>query len=138
MLVVAGALIHSDGRVLMHRRPLAKHHGGLWEFPGGKVESGEVPEAALARELAEELGVAVDSAGLSPACFATGPAVPGSDSPLVILLYTCRRWTGEPRAIEGEGVAWCEEAQCAALDLAPLDRELLAGLGRSGALEKRF
>ncbi|WP_066553149.1 (deoxy)nucleoside triphosphate pyrophosphohydrolase [Croceicoccus bisphenolivorans] len=128
MLVVAAALIDEESRVLMHRRPLAKHHGGLWEFPGGKVESGEVPEAALCRELAEELGIAVDSRDLSPACFATGPAVPGAGTPLVILLYTCRRWTGTPRALEGEGVTWCDPAQCAAFDLAPLDRQLLAGL----------
>jgi len=128
MLVVAAALIDASAKVLMHRRPLAKHHGGLWEFPGGKVESAEDPEAALCRELAEELGIVVDSRDLVPAAFAAGPAVPGDDSPLVILLYTCRRWEGEPRALEGEGIAWCDVAESASLDLAPLDRQLLAAL----------
>lgn len=128
MLVVAAALINPAGQMLMHRRPLAKHHGGLWEFPGGKVESGEVPEQALTRELAEELGVAVDSRDLEPARFATGPAPSPGGTPLVILLYICRRWIGEPEALEGEGIAWCDPVTCRALDLAPLDRTLLAGL----------
>lgn len=128
MLVVAAALFDAEGRVLMHRRPLAKHHGGLWEFPGGKVDSGESPEAALARELAEELGIGVDSHDFGPATFAVGPAPASAAGSLVILLYTCTRWTGEPRALEGEGVLWCSLAECAAMDLAPLDRAMLPGL----------
>ncbi len=127
MLVVAAALFDRAVRVLMHQRPLAKHHGGLWEFPGGKVENGESPEAALARELAEELGIAVDSRDLERVAFATGPLERG-DGALVILLYSCRKWQGDPRAIEGEAIAWLDPRACNALDLAPLDRVLLADL----------
>ncbi|AKM10394.1 (deoxy)nucleoside triphosphate pyrophosphohydrolase [Croceicoccus naphthovorans] len=128
MLIVAAALIDGAGQVLMHRRPLAKHHGGLWEFPGGKVEKNESPQAALARELAEELGIRVDSAALEPACFATGAALPGSEAPVVILLYTCRKWAGEPQALEGEAVRWCSLAEAELLQLAPLDVDLMGRL----------
>ncbi|RVQ65288.1 (deoxy)nucleoside triphosphate pyrophosphohydrolase [Croceicoccus ponticola] len=128
MLVVAAALLDGSSRVLMHRRPFAKHHGGLWEFPGGKVDPGEVPQDALSRELAEELGIRVEPHRFAPAGFATGAAVPGDDEPLVILLYTCRHWHGEPLALEGEEVRWCLGADCSGLDLAPLDRELLPNL----------
>jgi len=114
--------------MLMHQRPLAKHHGGLWEFPGGKVESGEEPGAALVRESAEELGIGIDVDDLLPLTFASGPPVPGSDSPLVILLYTCRVWRGVPRALEGEGAAWCLPEEAARLDMPPLDRQMLAAL----------
>lgn len=126
MLVVAAALLDGAGKALLHQRPLNKHHGGLWEFPGGKVDEGESPEAALARELHEELGIAVDPACLEPLSFVTGPPPPGASGAIVILLYICRHWTGEPRALEGEGIAWCERVACEALDLAPLDRILLS------------
>ena len=130
ILVVAGALIDGAERLLMHQRPLAKHHGGLWEFPGGKVESGESPQAALVRELEEELGIGVDSADCMPAGFASGPLDPGDARQLVILLYSCARWHGEPRALEGEAVEWCSADEAAELDLAPLDRVLLPQAAR--------
>lgn len=91
MLVVAAALIAADGRILVQQRPLDKHHGGLWEFPGGKVEPGETPEAALARELAEELGIGVEAADLYPVAFSRGSA---GDRPMVLLLYRAERWEG--------------------------------------------
>lgn len=128
MLVVAAALFDGDGRVLLHQRPRGKHHGGMWEFPGGKVEETESPEAALSRELAEELGIGVDSRRFSPAGFATGPLPGGGLGALVILLYTCAHWHGTPRAIEGEAVAWLDLEACEGMDLAPLDRVLLADL----------
>ncbi len=126
MLVVAAALLDGAGRTLLHQRPLSKHHGGLWEFPGGKVDKGESPDAALARELREELGLAVDPAWLEPLSFVNGPPPPGASGELVILLYICRHWSGDPRALEGEGIAWCDRGACEVLDLAPLDRILLS------------
>lgn len=109
LLVVAGALVEGEGplaRVLLQRRPRAKHHGGLWEFPGGKVEDGESPAAALARELGEELGIVVDQADLVPLTFAVddvrqGPGPGTGQRALVLMLYLCRRWQGIPVAMEG-------------------------------------
>ncbi len=127
MLVVAVALKRSDGRILMQQRPPGKAHAGLWEFPGGKVEPGETPRAALVREVDEELAVALDPAALEPACFADGPAGDGR-SAIVILLYTARAWTGQPRAMEGGTCAWFTRAEIAALAMPPLDYALLARL----------
>lgn len=123
MLVVAAALARADGCWLMHRRPPGKHHAGLWEFPGGKVEASEKLTEALARELAEELGIVCDPADFAPAGFAetpraeTGPAI-------VILLYTLGAWQGEPAALEGGAVAWFTPAQILDLAKPPLDRVL--------------
>lgn len=132
MLVVAAALFDRHDRVLMHRRPAHKKHGGLWEFPGGKVESGESPVAALCRELHEEMGIGVDSSALTRAAFATSPPGVQGEPAIVILLYTCRRWAGEPRAIESgsdpDALTWCDGRACAALSMPPLDRDLIASL----------
>ena len=125
--VVALALHDGDGRWLMHRRPEEKHHGGLWEFPGGKVETGENPAQALIREIREELGISLAAADLAPVCFAQEEG----DSrlrPIVILLYTCARWQGEPEALEGGAIAWFESDEVAGLDKPPLDIRLAAGL----------
>ena len=100
MLVVAAAIVDGEGRLLLRLRPLDKQHGGLWEFPGGKVESGETPGLALVREIEEELALMLDSDEFEPCCFAQEPAQPGRP-PIVILLYTVRRWTGEPHAEDG-------------------------------------
>ena len=123
-LVVAGALI-ADGRVLVQQRPAGKQHAGLWEFPGGKVEAGETPEAALIRELAEELDVAVGRAALSPLAFAS---VPASERQMVLLLYRVANWRGEPRAIEAPALRWGTPAQLAALPMPPADVPLLAAV----------
>jgi 8-oxo-dGTP diphosphatase len=120
MLVVAGALRDGEGRYLLAKRPPDKHHGGLWEFPGGKVEPGESCEDALIRELAEELGVALDPDHLLPNAFATGAAEDGS-APIVLLLYTCTRWAGQPRAIEASELRWCEPGQFTQMEMPPLD-----------------
>jgi len=119
-LVVAGALHDGSGRWLMHRRPDHKHHGGLWEFPGGKVEPDELPENALIRELAEELGIAIVSASLAPVTFAQGAADTGESS-IVILLYRITDWTGEPMALEGGTIDWFTSHQILELDRPPLD-----------------
>lgn len=126
--VVAGALCDSEGRFLMHRRPPGKQHGGLWEFPGGKVEPGETPQNAVVRELHEELGVVVQHGEAFPAAFAQ-EAETSSPSPIVILLYTVRRWEGCPEALEAGGaVQWFTPAEIATLDRPPLDRELCKSL----------
>lgn len=111
----------------MHRRPPDKHHGGLWEFPGGKVESGENPPSALVREIEEELGIAICAADLQPASFAQ-EALSETPKPIVILLYTCAHWQGEPAALEGGEVAWFAPSQIPALAMPPLDRQLVGGL----------
>lgn len=125
--VVAVALEGPDGRWLMHRRPAGKHHAGLWEFPGGKVENGEIPQLAIVREVAEELGIALDPGALHPATFAQGE-LDRDGREIVILLYTCDRWMGDPVALEGGEIAWFTPADMAALAKPPLDRELVVRL----------
>jgi 8-oxo-dGTP diphosphatase len=127
MVVVAAALERGDGRILMQRRPAGKAHAGLWEFPGGKVEPGETPRAALVREVNEELAIALDPASLSPACFADD-RLAGHGNAIVILLYNARAWSGAPRAVEGGEVAWFTRSEIAALAMPPLDCELLERL----------
>lgn len=127
MWVVAGALKRADGAWLMHRRPLQKHHGGLWEFPGGKVEHAEMPVKTLIRELHEELGITVQPHDCKPQGFAEESERSGS-RPIVILLYTICRWEGEPRALEGESVEWFHPLEIESLAKPPLDDELVAQL----------
>jgi 8-oxo-dGTP diphosphatase len=103
MLVIACALVDADGRVLIAERPEGKAMAGLWEFPGGKIESGERPEDALIRELREELGIDVKPACLAPLTFASH-AYP--DFHLLMPLYVCRRWEGIVSAREGQRLKW--------------------------------
>lgn len=125
VLVVAAALVDADGRVLIAQRPHDKQLGGLWEFPGGKVEPGERPEAALVRELAEELGVTVDPAALEPLTFASH----GYEAfHLLMPLYLVRRWTGEPRALEAPALAWARPDELHTYAMPPADAPLLAAL----------
>ncbi|BDI60918.1 (deoxy)nucleoside triphosphate pyrophosphohydrolase [Qipengyuania nanhaisediminis] len=125
--VVAGALVNGADACLMHRRPYEKHHGGLWEFPGGKVEDAEIPVKALVRELREELGIVVDPGDCEAVGFAED-AGEQSPFPIVILLYRIHQWQGEPRALEGGRIAWFARAEVAELDKPPLDRVLAAQL----------
>jgi 8-oxo-dGTP diphosphatase len=118
--VVAGALVRDDGRWLMHRRPPGKHHAGLWEFPGGKIEPDEMPLESLIRELDEELGIACDPLCCTPVNFAAGDA-DDSAKAIVILLYTVTRWSGEPQALEGGDVGWFTPNEIAGLAKPPLD-----------------
>ncbi|MEP2736764.1 MAG: (deoxy)nucleoside triphosphate pyrophosphohydrolase [Erythrobacter sp.] len=123
--VVAAALRRADGLWLMHKRPQNKHHGGLWEFPGGKVETGEVPVIALIRELSEELGIRVKAQDCIPACFAEESKHAGG-KPIVILLYTLLDWEGEPEALEGGEIGWFSSSEAFLLEKPPLDVELAA------------
>ncbi len=134
MIVVAAALTAADRRVLVQRRPAGKAHAGLWEFPGGKVEPGETPEAALARELEEELGIAIDPASTVPRGFASGVA--GGRS-LLLLLYRVTRWHGEPRPFAADMLRWHPPIELATLSMPPADRPLAATLAKDGVLEAR-
>jgi 8-oxo-dGTP diphosphatase len=133
LAVVAAALHREDGRWLMHRRPAGKHHAGLWEFPGGKVEPDEIPRESLVRELAEELGIACRSDALVPVAFADGAPADGERA-LVILLYTLGTWDGEPRALEGGATGWFTPAEALALAKPPLDIRLAARLFANAAI----
>lgn len=131
LLVVAVALLRPDNSVLMQQRPRAKEHGGLWEFPGGKIESGESVEAALVREIAEELAVQLDPANLEPLAFAsTGASGREIDSgpEVVLLLYTCRVWQGEPQNLEAEALGWFAPNELLSLPMPPLDVPLAKSL----------
>ncbi len=121
--VVAAALLDGSGRVLMQQRRFSGRHGGLWEFPGGKVEPGETPAQALVRELGEELGITVDPGAIEPLTFA---ALPGD--PVVLMLYTCTRWGGEPVCLDGEAIGWFTLDQIFALPMPPLDVPLARAL----------
>ena len=125
--VVAAALRNGAGQLLLQQCPAHKRHGGKWEFPGGKVESEEIPRLALCREVLEELGMELEPDALNPAGYADEPAADGHTS-LVLLLYTCSAWHGEPTAREGQAWGWFTPDEAAALDLPPMDRALLEGL----------
>ncbi|WP_267432601.1 (deoxy)nucleoside triphosphate pyrophosphohydrolase [Sphingomonas sp. GM_Shp_1] len=123
--VVAAALVDEAGRVLLQQRPAGKTLAGLWEFPGGKIEAGESSEAALIRELHEELAIMVEPAALEPAGFATEP-LPGRH--LMLLLYVVRHWSGTPVALEADGLIWCEPAAMDAWPMPPADVPLVRQL----------
>jgi 8-oxo-dGTP diphosphatase len=120
--VVGVILIDREERVLLRRRPPGKRHAGLWEFPGGKVEPGEARKAALVREVAEELGIAVSAGDLNFALRSTDPATdPAAREPHVLFLYTCRVWRGVPRCLEGGAVGWFTPEAARRLPVPPLD-----------------
>ena len=123
LLVAACALVDSDGRVLLARRPEGKPLAGLWEFPGGKVHPGETPEAALIRELREELAIDVSAACLAPFTFASHDY---EKFHLLMPLYLCRRWTGTPTALEGQALAWVRPNKLADYKMPPADKPLVA------------
>jgi 8-oxo-dGTP diphosphatase len=125
LIVAAAALVDTDGRVLICKRPQGKQLAGLWEFPGGKVEPGETPEACLIRELEEELGIQVSQACLAPFVFASH----GYDSfHLLMPLYLCRRWEGAVLAREHEAVAWVKPNEMSNYPMPPADAPLVAWL----------
>ncbi|KQN37671.1 NTP pyrophosphohydrolase [Sphingomonas sp. Leaf407] len=123
LFVTAAAMVDRDGRVLVQQRPPGTHMAGLWEFPGGKVEPGETPEAALVRELYEELGIVVDHSCLAPAAFASEPL---GERHLLLLLYALRKWTGIPQALQATALKWVRPVELHALAMPPADRPLIA------------
>ena len=125
VLVVAVALIDADGRVLLTQRPAGKAMAGLWEFPGGKVHDGETPEAALIRELKEELDIDVAAACLAPLTFASHRY---ERFHLLMPLYVCRRWDGTITAREGQALAWVRAARLDDYAMPPADKPLVAVL----------
>ena len=125
VLVVAVALIDPDGRVLIAKRPEGKQLAGLWEFPGGKVEPGERPEAALIRELHEEIGITVSEPCLAPLTFASH-AYDGFH--LLMPLYVCRVWQGTVVPLEGQSLAWVRPNDMGKYPMPPADKPLVAML----------
>jgi 8-oxo-dGTP diphosphatase len=125
LLVAACALVDADGRVLIARRPPGKSMAGLWEFPGGKVEQGELPEATVIRELSEELGIDVTAACLAPLTFASHSY---DDFHLVMPLYVCRRWQGRVTPREGQELAWVRPVRLGDYPMPPADEPLVAHL----------
>jgi 8-oxo-dGTP diphosphatase len=125
VLVAACALVDADGRVLLAQRPQGKPMAGLWEFPGGKVESGERPEQSLIRELKEELGISVKEDCLAPLTFASH-AYP--DFHLLMPLYVCRRWEGAVTALEGQTLAWVRPNRLRDYEMPPADVPLISHL----------
>ncbi|MFC3088771.1 (deoxy)nucleoside triphosphate pyrophosphohydrolase [Tabrizicola soli] len=122
LLVSAVALVDADGRVLLAQRPEGKSLAGLWEFPGGKVEPGETPEAALIRELKEELDIDTWSSCLAPLTFASHSY---DDFHLLMPLFICRRWQGTVRPTEGQTLAWVRPNALRDYPMPPADIPLL-------------
>ncbi|NGP16337.1 8-oxo-dGTP diphosphatase MutT [Devosia aurantiaca] len=125
LLVVACALVDADRRVLIAQRPEGKSMAGLWEFPGGKVEPGETPEAALIRELREELAIETKEACLAPLSFASHSY---ENIHLLMPLYVCRKWQGTPQAREHQALKWVRPQALRDYPMPPADEPLIAAL----------
>lgn len=125
--VVAAVLVAENGTILIQRRPDDKAHGGLWEFPGGKREPGELTRLALVRELEEELGIAVDPDDLVPLGFSVEPR---EHIELVLLLFRCDRWQGEPRPVGAATLRWIDPATISQFAMPPADQPLAVRLAR--------
>lgn len=125
LYVVAAALIDDTSRVLVQQRAAHRSMAGLWEFPGGKVEPGETPEAALSRELDEELGITVDPATLAPLAFASEPL---GQRHLLMLLYAARAWNGVPQALDASALRWASLEELRTLPMPPADVPLVEAI----------
>lgn len=124
LLVVAAAIVNSEGEVLLAQRPEGKRLSGRWEFPGGKVEPGESPEEALARELGEELGIRVNPEDMEPFWFLSH-AYPEYGFHLLMPVYTVRHWQGEPAPLEHAALAWKRASEMHTLPMIEADAELI-------------
>ncbi|MGV0816697.1 8-oxo-dGTP diphosphatase MutT [Martelella sp. FOR1707] len=122
LLVAACALIDADGRILLAQRPEGKALAGLWEFPGGKVEQGETPEACLIREMEEELGITTKVACLAPLTFASHTY---DDFHLLMPLFVCRRYQGIPKGQEGQAIKWVRAKDLRDYPMPPADEPLI-------------
>ena len=131
LLVAAAALYNGAGEILLAQRPDGKSMAGLWEFPGGKVETGETPEAALVRELHEELQITVLEQDLEPITFASHAY---DKFHLLMPLYACRKWGGEPRGAEGQALEWVRLEALFEYPAPPADLPLFAALAEKGAI----
>jgi len=125
VLVSAVALIDPDGRVLLAKRPEGKSMAGLWEFPGGKIEAGETPEAALVRELYEELGIETWASCLAPITFASHSY---DDFHLLMPVFACRKWDGIASPKEGQELAWVQVKDLSSYPMPAADKPLIAVL----------
>lgn len=125
LLVAACALVDVDRRILIAQRPEGKTLAGLWEFPGGKVEAGETPEATLVRELQEEIGIETSEKCLLPLSFASHTY---EDFHLLMPLYVCRRWSGIPQPREGQALKWVRALDLRAYPMPPADEPLIPAL----------
>lgn len=128
LFVVAAALIDETGRILLQKRPEGKAMAGLWEFPGGKVETGEAPQNALVRELHEELGIEVRPEDLHPCTFASEPL---GERNLLLLLYICRHWAGEAQALESPELLWAKIDEMDDLEMPPADGPFITALEKN-------
>ncbi len=122
LFVVAAALTTQNGSILLQRRPEGRAMAGLWEFPGGKVESGETPKSALVRELFEEIGVTIAADDLIPITFASESldGNPGGRQ-LLLLLFSCQIWAGDPIALDGQELRWVDLHEMRSLPMPPAD-----------------
>lgn len=125
VLVSACALVDVDGRVLIAQRPQGKAMAGLWEFPGGKVEAGETPEASLVRELKEELGIDTAASCLAPLTFVSHAY---DDFHIVMLLFVCRQWKGTPHGHEGQALKWVQPVNLTQYPMPKADIPLIPAL----------